>query len=164
MSEYYLGYFNGGEASGHNAGVESSGAVAEAVSGTGRTQHYYAHNFTNGTECELTGERRSTEVRFTCSPEATGHGFVESLNEHPTCHYVLHFASSLLCNHSAFSPKPPQARSKGPLIATRYSVRSALLSLVCCGPARLTALPARAAAGMSAGASDPVQSCRRDRA
>lgn len=73
---------------------------------------FYAHNFTNGTECELTGERRSTEVRFVCSPEVQGNGVVESVTEHPTCHYVLNFASSLLCNHSAFTPEPPQARAK----------------------------------------------------
>ena len=72
---------------------------------------YHAHVFANGTACDLTGEPRSTEVRFVCAPEAaatqggaavTPAHFIESVKEPVTCHYVLTLATPLLCAHSAF--------------------------------------------------------------
>ena len=66
--------------------------------------------FANGTACDLTGEPRSTEVRFVCAPEAgaaqagvaTPAHFIESVKEPVTCHYVLTLATPLLCAHAAF--------------------------------------------------------------
>ncbi len=84
---------------------------------------FHAHQFTGGTPCDLTGGRRSTEVRFVCPPDgapapsmppaapgsgATGGGdggmvnFIEGVKEPTTCHYVLTFATPLLCTHAAF--------------------------------------------------------------
>ena len=71
---------------------------------------YHAHLFANGTACDLTGEPRSTEVRFVCAPEvgaaqagvATPAHFIESVKEPVTCHYVLTLATPLLCAHDAF--------------------------------------------------------------
>ena len=74
------------------------------------TRSYHAHVFANGTACDLTGEPRSTEVRFVCAPEAgaaqagvavSAH-FIESVKEPVTCHYVLTLATPLLCAHDAF--------------------------------------------------------------
>jgi protein OS-9 len=69
--------------------------------------------FTNGTPCDLTGEPRSTEVRFVCAPdsglsagtssgEALSAHFIESVKEPTTCHYVLTFGTPLICKHNAF--------------------------------------------------------------
>jgi hypothetical protein len=82
---------------------------------------FHAHVFTNGTPCDLTGEPRSTEVRFVCAPDsgagstsaATAPGealaahFIESVKEPTTCHYVLTFGTPLICKHTAFRVEEP---------------------------------------------------------
>jgi hypothetical protein len=77
---------------------------------TRAVRSFHAHVFANGTACDLTGEPRSTEVRFVCAPEAgaapaggamAAH-FIESVKEPVTCHYVLTLATPLLCSHAAF--------------------------------------------------------------
>ena len=77
---------------------------------------FHAHVFKNGTPCDLTGGARTTEVRFVCAPEAGAAStaalpqpsealplhYIESVKEPTTCHYVLTFATPLMCKHAAF--------------------------------------------------------------
>eukprot|EP00271_Cylindrocystis_brebissonii_P013173 TRINITY_DN32793_c0_g1_i1.p1 TRINITY_DN32793_c0_g1~~TRINITY_DN32793_c0_g1_i1.p1 ORF type:complete len:391 (-),score=89.62 TRINITY_DN32793_c0_g1_i1:756-1928(-) len=63
-------------------------------------QRYHAHVYANGTECDLTGQLRQTEVRYICSED--GQNFLSSIKEAPTCRYTLLFHTSLLCNHQWF--------------------------------------------------------------
>ena len=79
-----------------------------ALTLAGTPRSFHAHVFANGTACDLTGEPRSTEVRFVCAPEASAAPapgaahFIESVKEPVTCHYVLTLATPLLCTHAAF--------------------------------------------------------------
>ena len=132
VSEYVLGRFD--EAATARLHEEAGQPFSEEASPTGAalrcacaptrllrrvlTRHarfaasrsYHAHVFANGTACDLTGEPRSTEVRFVCAPEAgaaqagvaTPAHFIESVKEPVTCHYVLTLATPLLCAHAAF--------------------------------------------------------------
>ncbi|KAL9339623.1 hypothetical protein Peur_068638 [Populus x canadensis] len=60
------------------------------------SQRYHAHQYTNGTICDLTNEPRETEVRFVCSePRA----MISSVIELSTCKYALTVQSPMLCKH-----------------------------------------------------------------
>ncbi|WJZ98218.1 hypothetical protein VitviT2T_016761 [Vitis vinifera] len=68
------------------------------------SQRYHAHQFTNGTICDLTNEPRETEVRFVCSePRA----MISSITELSTCKYALTFQSPMLCKHPWFQEERP---------------------------------------------------------
>jgi protein OS-9 len=60
-------------------------------------QRYHAHVYTNGTICDLTDQRRETEVRFVCSE--TGKALINSIKEAPTCKYTVVFHAPMLCKH-----------------------------------------------------------------
>jgi protein OS-9 len=60
-------------------------------------QRYHAHVYTNGTICDLTDQRRETEVRFVCSE--TGRALINSIKEAPTCKYTVVFHAPMLCKH-----------------------------------------------------------------
>ncbi|KAE8726736.1 hypothetical protein F3Y22_tig00006396pilonHSYRG00002 [Hibiscus syriacus] len=60
---------------------------------------YHAHQYTNGTLCDLTNQPRETEVRFVCSePRA----MISSITELSTCKYTLTIQSPMLCKHPKF--------------------------------------------------------------
>lgn len=94
---------------------------------------FYAHLFANGTACDLTGEPRSTEVRFVCAPDAgaapaggaMATHFIESVKEPVTCHYVLTLATPLLCTHAAFKvEEAPVAHIRCRALAPADGVRA----------------------------------------
>ncbi|XVE98436.1 hypothetical protein REPUB_Repub03eG0106300 [Reevesia pubescens] len=59
-------------------------------------QRYHAHQYTNGTICDLTNQPRETEVRFVCSePRA----MISSITELSTCKYALTVQCPMLCKH-----------------------------------------------------------------
>ncbi|KAA8535197.1 hypothetical protein F0562_030200 [Nyssa sinensis] len=63
------------------------------------SQRYHAHQYTNGTICDLTNEPRETEVRFVClEPRA----MISSITELSTCKYALTIQILMLCKHSLF--------------------------------------------------------------
>lgn len=51
----------------------------------------------DGTECDLTGEARRTEVRFVCDPSAL-HS-LEYIEETSTCNYLAVVHTSTLCEN-----------------------------------------------------------------
>ncbi|CAN1290005.1 Protein OS-9 homolog [Linum perenne] len=60
------------------------------------SQRYHAHQYKNGTLCDLTNHPRETEVRFVCSePRA----MVSSITELSTCKYALTVQVPMLCKH-----------------------------------------------------------------
>ncbi|XP_061950978.1 protein OS-9 homolog isoform X2 [Populus nigra] len=68
------------------------------------SQRYHAHQYTNGTICDLTNEPRETEVRFVCSePRA----MISSVIELSTCKYALTVQSPMLCKHPLFQEERP---------------------------------------------------------
>ncbi|KVI00512.1 Mannose-6-phosphate receptor binding domain-containing protein [Cynara cardunculus var. scolymus] len=68
------------------------------------SQRYHAHQYTNGTTCDLTNEPRETEVRFVCSePRA----MISSITELSTCKYALTIQCPTLCKHPLFLEERP---------------------------------------------------------
>ncbi|XP_057538576.1 protein OS-9 homolog [Amaranthus tricolor] len=68
------------------------------------SQRYHAHQYTNGTLCDLTNQHRETEVRFVCS-ESTA--MITSITELSTCKYALTVQSPTLCLHPFFQVERP---------------------------------------------------------
>ncbi|CAL5186895.1 unnamed protein product [Lathyrus oleraceus] len=68
------------------------------------SQRYHAHQYTNGTVCDLTNKPRETEVRFVCSePRA----MISSITEISTCKYALTVHVPMLCKHPLFQEERP---------------------------------------------------------
>ncbi|PIA42250.1 hypothetical protein AQUCO_02000011v1 [Aquilegia coerulea] len=68
------------------------------------SQRYHAHQYTNGTMCDLTNQPRETEVRYVCSePRAV----ISSITELSTCKYALTLHSPMLCKHPMFQEQRP---------------------------------------------------------
>ncbi|TYJ02509.1 hypothetical protein E1A91_A13G234300v1 [Gossypium mustelinum] len=68
------------------------------------SQRYHAHQYTNGTACDLTNQPRETEVRFVCSePRA----MISSITELSTCKYALTIQCPMLCKHPLFQEERP---------------------------------------------------------
>ncbi|XP_028753978.1 protein OS-9 homolog isoform X2 [Neltuma alba] len=68
------------------------------------SQRYHAHQYTNGTTCDLTNKPRETEVRFVCSePRA----MISSITELSTCKYALTIQCPTLCKHPLFQEERP---------------------------------------------------------
>ncbi|KAK2450622.1 protein OS-9 protein [Trifolium repens] len=68
------------------------------------SQRYHAHQYTNGTTCDLTNKPRETEVRFVCSePRA----MISSITEISTCKYALTVHVPTLCKHPLFQEERP---------------------------------------------------------
>ncbi|KAK9098534.1 hypothetical protein Syun_025579 [Stephania yunnanensis] len=68
------------------------------------SQRYHAHQYTNGTICDLTGQPRATEVRFVCSEPRV---MISSITELSTCKYALTIQSPMLCKHPMFKEERP---------------------------------------------------------
>ena len=66
----------------------------------------FAQMYDGGQPCDITGEPRSTEVRYVCAEG--GKDSVSAIVEAATCRYVLTFSTPRLCSHPAFqTPEPP---------------------------------------------------------
>ncbi|XP_010687838.2 protein OS-9 homolog [Beta vulgaris subsp. vulgaris] len=68
------------------------------------SQRYHAHQYTNGTVCDLTNQHRETEVRFVCSEGKTT---ITSITELSTCKYALTVQTPMLCAHPLFHEERP---------------------------------------------------------
>ena len=65
---------------------------------------FFELEYTNGTQCDLTGELRATTVQFVCGEAADQ--FV-SIKEDRSCHYKVVISTPRLCRHPAFSKQLP---------------------------------------------------------
>ena len=68
---------------------------------------YHSQFYKNGTECDLTGHFRMSEVRFECDPSA-GHDVIVSIEEPLSCEYVLTVATSRICEVEQLRPTPTE--------------------------------------------------------
>eukprot|EP00262_Sarcandra_glabra_P014502 TRINITY_DN4264_c0_g1_i1.p1 TRINITY_DN4264_c0_g1~~TRINITY_DN4264_c0_g1_i1.p1 ORF type:complete len:301 (-),score=42.59 TRINITY_DN4264_c0_g1_i1:138-1040(-) len=68
-------------------------------------QRYHAHQFTNGTICDLTNQPRETEVRFVCSDSRV---VITSIKEISTCKYAITIQCPILCRHPMFQEERPK--------------------------------------------------------
>ncbi len=119
-AEYVLGRFDADATARRHA--DAARPFAEEVAPSGAAQRFHAHVFSNGTQCDLTGQPRSAEGRLVCAPEAAAGAAgapgapgaleapqhaIEAVKEPTTCHYVLTLATPLLCRHAAFRVHAP---------------------------------------------------------
>lgn len=95
--QYLLGNFTAGAADTNEVLTDSS-MVGGAV-------RYVRQMYTGGDECELTGERRSVEVRYLCSPGG-GQTELTSVSEPRSCSYVFTVTTPRLCKHHRFQSQP----------------------------------------------------------
>ena len=64
------------------------------------SQLYFSQEYRDGTVCDVTGEARSTEVRFQCSPNTQDQ--ILFLKETTTCKYLMVISTPRLCHHPDF--------------------------------------------------------------
>ncbi|WOK92630.1 hypothetical protein Cni_G01321 [Canna indica] len=68
------------------------------------SQRYHPQLYTNGTICDLTNQRRETEIRFVCADPPV---LISSIKEVATCKYIVTVQSPLLCKHPRFQLEKP---------------------------------------------------------
>lgn len=64
-------------------------------------------NFEEGSVCDLTGQERSTTVRFVCNHLSPGVGpsLLSEVKEEATCQYAATVSTPILCDHPKFGPR-----------------------------------------------------------
>jgi protein OS-9 len=91
------------------------GADADEIltneSEVGAPMRYVRHVHSGGEPCEVTGEVRGVEVRYTCDPG--GGTVLASVVEPRSCEYVFTVKTPLLCKHPAFKPQQPRVAPIG---------------------------------------------------
>ncbi|KAA8522943.1 hypothetical protein F0562_009366 [Nyssa sinensis] len=81
VQEFVLGVYDAEATAAYNQNLSDISTLKDPRS-KDASQRYHAHQFTNGTICDLTNQPRETEVRFVCSePRA----MISSITELSTC-------------------------------------------------------------------------------
>lgn len=62
------------------------------------SKEHYVEYYDDGTKCDLSGDARSVELQFACSP-SNRVGVITSIKEPRSCHYVVTVETSMLCSH-----------------------------------------------------------------
>ncbi|MBA0736631.1 hypothetical protein Gogos_010162 [Gossypium gossypioides] len=95
VQEFILGVYDEEATAAFNQNLSDISTLKDPRS-KDASQRYHAHQYTNGTQCDLTNQPRETEVRFVCSePRA----MISSITELSTCKYALTIQSPMLCKH-----------------------------------------------------------------
>ncbi|KAL4564054.1 hypothetical protein LXL04_028104 [Taraxacum kok-saghyz] len=103
IQEFVLGEYDAEATAAYNHNLSDISTLKDPRS-KDASQRYHAHQYTNGTTCDLTNEPRETEVRFVCSePRA----MISSITELSTCKYALTIQSPMLCKHPLFQEERP---------------------------------------------------------
>ncbi|CAH1449141.1 unnamed protein product [Lactuca virosa] len=103
VQEFVLGEYDAEATAAYNRNLSDISTLKDPRS-KDASQRYHAHQYTNGTTCDLTNEPRATEVRFVCSePRA----MISSITELSTCKYALTIHSPMLCKHQLFQEERP---------------------------------------------------------
>ncbi|KAL2929810.1 Protein OS-9-like protein [Bienertia sinuspersici] len=101
--EFVLGLYDPEATSAYNQNLSDLSILKDPHS-KDASQRYHAHQYTNGTVCDLTNQHRETEVRFVCSE---GKAMITSITELSTCKYALTVQSPMLCSHPLFQEERP---------------------------------------------------------
>ncbi|PSC72091.1 endoplasmic reticulum lectin 1-like isoform B [Micractinium conductrix] len=88
--------------------AEDEDAIQVDTSDVSGGMRYITQLYSEGEECDLTGQPRQVEVRFTCGADAGGTRLL-SIKEPASCAYVLTVATPRLCKHPAFAEQPQAA-------------------------------------------------------
>ncbi|KAK3213066.1 hypothetical protein Dsin_017772 [Dipteronia sinensis] len=103
VQEFVLGVYDAEATAAFNQNLSDISTLKDPRS-KDASQRYHAHQYTNGTICDLTNQPRETEVRFVCSePRA----MISSITELSTCKYALTVQTPTLCKHSLFQEERP---------------------------------------------------------
>ncbi|WCJ29946.1 hypothetical protein M5689_011544 [Euphorbia peplus] len=103
VQEFVLGVYDDEATSSFNRNLSDVSTLKDPRS-KDASQRYHAHQYTNGTLCDLTNQPRETEVRFVCSePRA----MISSITELSTCKYALTVQVPMLCKHPLFQEERP---------------------------------------------------------
>ncbi|KAL8136958.1 hypothetical protein V2J09_002959, partial [Rumex salicifolius] len=103
VQEFTLGVFDPDATAEYNQKLSDVSTLKDPRS-KDASLRYHAHQYTNGTICDLTGRPRETEVRFVCSePRA----MISSITELSTCKYALTVHAPTLCKHPMFQEERP---------------------------------------------------------
>ncbi|KAK8655025.1 hypothetical protein V6N13_107617 [Hibiscus sabdariffa] len=103
VQEFVLGVYDEEATAAFNQNLSDISTLKDPRS-KDASQRYHAHQYTNGTLCDLTNQPRETEVRFVCSePRA----MISSITELSTCKYALTIQSPMLCKHPLFQEERP---------------------------------------------------------
>ncbi|XP_044472217.1 protein OS-9 homolog [Mangifera indica] len=98
VQEFVLGVYDEEATAAFNQNLSDISTLKDPRS-KDASQRYHAHQFTNGTICDLTNQPRETEVRFVCSePRA----MISSITELSTCKYAITIQCPMLCKHLLF--------------------------------------------------------------
>ncbi|XP_011020244.1 PREDICTED: protein OS-9 homolog [Populus euphratica] len=103
VQEFILGVYDEEATAAFNQNLSDISTLKDPRS-KDASQRYHAHQYTNGTICDLTNEPRETEVRFVCSEPRT---MISSITELSTCKYALTVQSPMLCKHPLFQEERP---------------------------------------------------------
>lgn len=103
VQEFVLGEYDPEATAAYNENLSDISTLKDPRS-KDASQRYHAHQYTNGTTCDLTNKPRETEVRFVCSePRA----MISSITEISTCKYALTVQCPSLCKHPLFQEERP---------------------------------------------------------
>ncbi|KAM0031083.1 putative mannose-6-phosphate receptor binding domain superfamily, protein OS9 [Helianthus debilis subsp. tardiflorus] len=103
VQEFVLGEYDAEATAAYNRNLSDISTLKDPRS-IDASQRYHAHQYTNGTFCDLTNEPRETEVRFVCSePRA----MISSITELSTCKYAITIHCPTLCKHPLFQEERP---------------------------------------------------------
>ncbi|GAV82077.1 PRKCSH domain-containing protein [Cephalotus follicularis] len=103
VQEFVLGVYDVDATAAFNQNLSDVSTLKDPRS-KDASQRYHAHQFRNGTICDLTNEPRETEVRFVCSE---ARAMISSITELSTCKYALTVQCPTLCKHPLFQEEIP---------------------------------------------------------
>ncbi|XP_078168425.1 ER lectin-like protein [Carex rostrata] len=105
VQEFVLGQFDPEATSAYNE-KHSDSSLQKDPRSKDASQRYHAHQYTNGTICDLTDMPRETEVRYICSGTGTK-VVIGSIKEISSCKYVATVQAPMLCKHPMFQQERP---------------------------------------------------------
>ncbi|XP_043718805.1 protein OS-9 homolog isoform X2 [Telopea speciosissima] len=103
VQEFILGVYDAESTAAFNHNLTDVSTLKDPRS-KDASQRYHAHQYTNGTICDLTNDPRETEVRFVCSESRV---MISSITELSTCKYALTIQWPMLCKHPMFQEERP---------------------------------------------------------
>ncbi|KAK6944428.1 Protein OS9-like domain [Dillenia turbinata] len=103
VQEFFLGVYDAEATFAFNQNLSDFSTLKDPRS-KDASQRYHAHQYKNGTICDLTNEPRETEVRFVCSENKA---MITNIVELSTCRYALMVQCPTLCKHPLFQEERP---------------------------------------------------------
>lgn len=75
-------------------------SVRTFIGGDGVERPYHSVTISGGTDCDLTGKQRETEIRYICEKDSAN--LIHSIEETSTCKYLLIVYTNLICENPVY--------------------------------------------------------------